>query len=105
MENRLLSEQEQAIAWDKVRFRRGEIDLSEHNEVLLTAQDTKTTAIMYEYADKIAKESIAANNKWWVEQIERKDVSFKGICYGQPVLIVGWEEWQSLKQSILEVKQ
>jgi len=50
-------------------------------------------------------EAIAANNKWWVEQIERKDVSFKGICYGQPVLIVGWEEWQSLKKSILEVKE
>ena len=50
-------------------------------------------------------EAIAARDKWWVEQIERKDVSFKGICYGQPVLIVGWEEWQSLKKSILEVKE
>jgi len=56
------------------------------------------------HASRLIAEALAARDKWWVEQIERYEAMLNRNLDSHSI-IIPWASWQSLKQSILELKQ
>ena len=57
----------------------------------------------YECRSDTRYNSRLAERKELIEWLEDSEQSYKGISYGFPVIIIGMDKWQELKDSVKEL--